>query len=198
MVLVGSRVSEADVLASIVRPRSMPKGGKQQIQDGSWGVPAGWDDSEVIAVRRESSTGRRREFPRRLLERLSVRLRRTIPFCLSDSLTIGGQVLSTSIESYKTNSCQSTRADVHQIVIPHAIAESLQLDGGEIKSVRVFRVCPSAIDVLHARSTGPYSLTSMMPLGSKYTEDRARSSPTNNCNGFRNVVCSNCCRNLSV
>src|SRR5262249_40445410 len=95
LIRVGTIVTENSVLASILGPGGQPQKGRSPIRDDSWCVPAEWDGAEVVAVERESSAGRRREFPRGVLERIRVQLRKCIPFHLSDSLAIGDVILPT-------------------------------------------------------------------------------------------------------
>lgn len=169
LIRVGSIVSEKTILASIVRTTGSAVKGRIQIHDESWDVPNGWDDARVVAIERESSAGRRREFPRGVLERLRVRLQRTVPFHLSDSLTIEDHVVQTRFLADDERLPTDSSGHPADLVIPQELADLLQLQAGEVKLVSAGRNDPAAVDVLQARSTGPYSLITAMPLGGTST-----------------------------
>jgi hypothetical protein len=169
VVRIGSVVCENDTLVSIVVISGPKKNGKAPIRDISWTVPLDWDHSEVLDARFESSTGRRREFPRGVLEKLLVTLRRTIPFCVGDSLSIEGVTFATNgtllNDKMPCDSC-GTPADV---VVPLNIAQKLGLGVGDVRECDLKRTGTPVADQLNARATGRYSLITMMPQGSGLT-----------------------------
>src|SRR5262249_26571856 len=127
---------------------------------------AEWDGAEVVAIERESSAGRRREFPRGVLERIRVQLRKSISFHLSDSLALGDVILPTRFLMDAEQAPTDPEPQPAALVIAHTLADELQLAAGDVRLVTVRRVGRAAIDILRARSTGPYSLITLLPLGS--------------------------------
>ena len=165
LIRVGTIVTESSVLASILEPAGLPQKGRTPIQGNSWCVPAEWDGAEVVAVERESSAGRRREFPRGVLERIRVQLRKSIPFYLSDSIAIGDVIVPTRFLIDDEQAPKDPNGHPADLVIPHTLADELQLAAGDVRLVGVRRVGPVATDILRARSTGRYSLITLLPLG---------------------------------
>lgn len=167
VIRVGSVIGDASLLASVLTPNGQPEKGRIPIRDSSWCAPPGWEGAEVISVQRESSAGRRSEFPRGILERIRVQLRRTIPFHLSDSLAINGLVVPARF-LWEDDQAPTDSSGPADLVVPHGVADTLRLPAGEIRPVTANRVSPAASDVVQARSTGPYSLITQMPLRAGY------------------------------
>lgn len=160
----GETISEGNVLASILAVSGKRRGTQTPVRDQSWRLPAGWDDAQVVAVRRESSQGRRREFPVGVLEYLSVRLRREIPFSLGDSLEVAGHVFATTVALADDELPRDETGAPADVVVPARIAEVFRLEPGQVTVQAISRVAPAVVDRLVARSTGAYSLISAAPL----------------------------------
>lgn len=170
VVQIGSIVGENDTLVSIVAVSGPKKNGKAPIRDISWTVPLGWDQSEVVDARFETSKGRRREFPHGVLERLEVKLRRTVPFYVGDSLLIEGLTFATKgVLPSEKMPCDSS-GNPADVVVPLTIATQLGLRVGEVREWDLKRTGKPVVEQLNARAVGRYSLITMMPLGSSVTQ----------------------------
>ena len=165
----GSRVAEGDVLASVLQVASFEEGGKAILGNGSWYVPSNWDGSEVLTALRMKTKGRRHEYPKGVVERIEVQLRRTIPFFVTDSLKIGSTLLRTTQIIDDSQMPQQENGRPADLVVSHAAAMAMHLEPDHqhphgVHSVRVRRIGPHSVDVLKARNVGQYSLISATPL----------------------------------
>lgn len=165
LVRIGSIVEDGDVLVSILVANGSHQSQELPVVNGSWYVPRGWDKSRVVQLTREPTVGRRREFPKGVLERLTVRLNRQIPFSLTDQLTFEGltfQATETVEDEQMPRNSSGAPAD---LIVSQAVAEALELNSGEIRTVRAQRDGIPAVDAIKARNVGHYSLISVSPLG---------------------------------
>lgn len=175
----GTRVSANEVLASIliadlrskIHGRIRPARGMQWVEDRTWRVPAGWEDSIVITVRRLQRKELGRRAPRGLWERIEITLRAERALQIGDVLLIADRPLVVS--SLINESHRDTQGNEADVIVSLETAIELGLSRDRVAQRAVGKSDQRAVDVLSARNIGPYSLISNAPLGRKPYEGQS-------------------------
>ena len=165
IVQVGTVVSAGMVAVSVVEPAAVQRGsqrlpaGSEWVRNRSEYFDSSHDRYEVTRVEYENAKQRPIGFPRGLVERAMIDLRRLDPIEVGDGLIVDGEyLLITAIvdDEQMPTSTEGRRAD---LIVPDRC-----LSDRSNGMVRVARVLPTAKEAVAARGIGPYSLITLQPL----------------------------------
>jgi hypothetical protein len=166
----GSVVKSREVLVSVVEARAPRKdqpeaASPQEMRDGSWHVPEGWDGARVVSVQRQTQQELRKASRKGLLEHIQITLRAEDDLAVGDVLTADGTLLGVVGQLVADGEMPRAGDWPVDLVLPAAVGARLGLGEGERRSLAVGRAKESGADALQARSMGAYSLISLQPLG---------------------------------
>jgi hypothetical protein len=158
----GVVIDEQTILASVLRTIEAgiggppPAPGMIRAEDNSLQTPFGWRGAVVVGARFESQSPSGVEPPKNQVGQIAVQLRLVLPISLGDVLLLKQRpiVIAGVIES--------TEAD---ILVDASVGRLLELSHGETAELAVSVASQPARWAMDARSTGPYSLITLRPLG---------------------------------
>ncbi|MDX1925528.1 MAG: DUF1963 domain-containing protein [Pirellulaceae bacterium] len=147
---------EASLLAAILGDAE-----EQQVRDSSSRFDAEHDGYVVASVIRENIRSRPKYTEPGLIDRVIISLKRSDPIAVGDIVEIDGS----SVAVVDIVDDDQMPVDEHQqtvdAIVPTVNASFVDKS---IRLVNVHRQSPSVRDTVEARSIGPYSLISLMPL----------------------------------
>ena len=141
----------------------------QEVRDGSSFFGLNYLGYTVTAIKRENIRDQIKNFEPGLIDRLTVSLERHDHLKIGDLLEVAGcsiPIVGVLPDDLMPKDEHHQPVDAICPMFDSTLDEGVLVDGA-IVQVKVSRQYPIARDTVKARSIGPYSLFTMMPLGSR-------------------------------